>query len=505
MTTTPLRDYTEIPTSPAPDVPYWVNTALRQIDTDVQGISDDTATAVAASVAASAASTEATADVARLEAAVDLIDGENLAATVAEVQEIAADAAASAAAAIAPAIATVTAILADPNNSATALLRARHPVNVKDYGATGDGATDDSAAIAAALTAAGGKAVYFPSGTYVVASATRLHMYASYSSLIGDPSGISTIRFTNAAGGIDVGNGTDFIYQNLIQNLVIDGFNVANNPLRLRKSEEMGMSNVRVHQAVVAAMETTDTSLFHAVRLQLARAPIGIKTLGYVGTMGLTEFNGYLLDKVFSIEGTGVVNLVVSGTSFIEACKAGVAFNRPGGLISVGNIRFRDTYITSALTEFSLFKGVASTGINAAALDGIDLNVYIPNVTTAPFIDFTGLSNNGSTLNARLDGGTFTATALGSGHLVEVNAAQNWYQFYVTLQRITGVTTAQYASAFTAPSGVGLYPLRLSGSGTPEGVMTAPVGSTYQNYGGGAGTSFYVKQTGAGNTGWVGK
>lgn len=44
--------------------------------------------------------------------------------------------------------------------------------NVKDFGATGDGITDDTAAIQAALTAAGvsGGTVYFPAGTYLVSA-----------------------------------------------------------------------------------------------------------------------------------------------------------------------------------------------------------------------------------------------------------------------------------------------------------------------------------------------
>ena len=44
-----------------------------------------------------------------------------------------------------------------------------------------------------------------------------------------------------------------------------------------------------------------------------------------------------------------------------------------------------------------------------------------------------------------------------------------------------------------------------SGSGTPESVVTAPIGSLFSRTDGGAGTSLYVKETGAGNTGWVGK
>lgn len=44
-----------------------------------------------------------------------------------------------------------------------------------------------------------------------------------------------------------------------------------------------------------------------------------------------------------------------------------------------------------------------------------------------------------------------------------------------------------------------------AGSGSPEGVVTAPPGSFHSNTTGGAGTTLYVKETGTGNTGWVAK
>lgn len=43
------------------------------------------------------------------------------------------------------------------------------------------------------------------------------------------------------------------------------------------------------------------------------------------------------------------------------------------------------------------------------------------------------------------------------------------------------------------------------GSGSPEGVVTAPVGSIYSRTDGGAGTSVYFKESGSGSTGWVAK
>lgn len=45
----------------------------------------------------------------------------------------------------------------------------------------------------------------------------------------------------------------------------------------------------------------------------------------------------------------------------------------------------------------------------------------------------------------------------------------------------------------------------LTGTASPEGAVTAPVGSIFLRQDGGANTSIYVKESGAGNTGWVAK
>jgi len=44
-----------------------------------------------------------------------------------------------------------------------------------------------------------------------------------------------------------------------------------------------------------------------------------------------------------------------------------------------------------------------------------------------------------------------------------------------------------------------------SGTGTPEGAVTAGVGSVFRRTDGGAGTCLYIKESGTGNTGWVAK
>lgn len=48
-------------------------------------------------------------------------------------------------------------------------------------------------------------------------------------------------------------------------------------------------------------------------------------------------------------------------------------------------------------------------------------------------------------------------------------------------------------------------PLDEAGYGSPEGVIAAPVGSTWRRLDGGASSSFYVKESSDGATGWVAK
>lgn len=81
------------------------------------------------------------------------------------------------------------------------------------------------------------------------------------------------------------------------------------------------------------------------------------------------------------------------------------------------------------------------------------------------------------------------------------------------LQAVSGFGTAG-AGAYSKTgatwgpvgSNVGGGVLSLYGTGTPEGAVSAPIGSEYHRTDGGAGTSFYVKESGGGgNTGWVAK
>src|SRR5262249_36839290 len=88
------------------------------------------------------------------------------------------------------------------SSSVTVFTRPRF--DVKEFGAQGDGATDDGAAFQRAIDTAGsmgGGTVFFPSGTYIVHPTTPLHLYDNLE-LRGEGAG-SLIKIADDAGNFD--------------------------------------------------------------------------------------------------------------------------------------------------------------------------------------------------------------------------------------------------------------------------------------------------------------
>lgn len=107
-------------------------------------------------------------------------------------------------------------------NNFRAYLSNREVVNVKDYGAIGDGSTDDTAAIQAAINAmstAGGGEIHFPKGTYKITSSLALK---SNVKLIGE--GKKSVLKVGAASAYALLNGTTETLENVwIEGLNFDG------------------------------------------------------------------------------------------------------------------------------------------------------------------------------------------------------------------------------------------------------------------------------------------
>jgi len=133
---------------------------------------------------------------------------------------------------------------------------------------------------------------------------------------------------------------------------------------------------------------------------------------------------------------------------------------------------------TSVVVENGGFVAAASTGslriASRAHLSSSADGLLCLTNGTAPFTDFNRLQFGGTT-------SSFPAIKR-NGAGIDIKLADD----------ISGFAAVQ-----------SLY--QRFGTGTPEAVVTAPVGAVYHRTDGGAGTSFYVKESGAGNTGWVAK
>ena len=79
-------------------------------------------------------------------------------------------------------------------------------VNVKDYGAKGDGTTDDTNSVLAAIAAGSGKTIYFPPGNYKTTS--QLTLSSANTRICGAGKFQTTISWTGGGTSYSVGAGT---------------------------------------------------------------------------------------------------------------------------------------------------------------------------------------------------------------------------------------------------------------------------------------------------------
>ena len=369
--------------------------------------------------------------------------------------------------------------------------------NVKDYGAVGDGVTDDTAAIEAALAAGAGGTVYFPDGVYAVAKSSRLTaIVAPYTALVGSSSAHASIKFTHASGGLDIGNGTDYVYTTTIQNISFLGMDVCEVPIRIRKGEELRFENVRVQNAAIACMDVSGTNLTNFDMLQMANSPLGMR-LGQNATLFFTRNNYYLLEEAFRNNASTGVSLLVFETGWVELCRHFFTFDTAAGW---GRILVQRSWFTGTLTDSTICRAVGGlVGCNGFEVRDTAINY---NSTTAPLVDFTAVDNGADTFRVVLSNLVLRLAGYGSQVLIKPCPTQaQWWNFYAKVEDITGFTdTSKWYPANATAGGARLKSLRTSDYGAPEGVITSPPGSIYSDAGTG---KLYLKNTGVGNTGWL--
>lgn len=140
-----------------------------------------------------------------------------------------------------------------------------HLVSVKDYGAVGDGTTDDTSAIQTCLTACAGQRIYFPEGDYLISDTLTV---ADNTELTGDApsySGASGSRITLAASSdVDMISNSDATSGNryiTIRDLFLNGNSsnqTSGNGIYFTKSRNCKVERVKFNMIKNSALKLSE-------------------------------------------------------------------------------------------------------------------------------------------------------------------------------------------------------------------------------------------------------
>ena len=381
-------------------------------------------------------------------------------------------------------------------------------LNVLDFGAIGNGdqvdAVDDTAAIQSAITAAQGNVLYFPSGTYLFSEP----LYTENCSIFGDGPDETILKASGSALSTSLHalslnrQNNNVVRYNYYHDFALygDGSSGTNyNGLAVKAGWFGTYKRIKVSNFSGIGMKCYSESYWNTYE------DINIGKDSYPSVTAYPT-TGVLIE--------GIAGAAFNATTFNSCYFSGSAY----GL----DIEWCDSLVFNNLEttdpDVGVRFGAHTTNIVINGLySELNATACIVNNSTTNSIYINGVSRTGS---PTLYSGRRPATlmersgAFSEAIVLNKNDLAMGYTFAVdssteTLQVISSrvgaaIRNMQLGSDLTL-SVNGTAAIFTSGAGSPEGVITAPIGSLYTRTGGGASTSFYVKESGTGNTGWIGK
>jgi len=276
--------------------------------------------------------------------------------------------------------------------------------------------------------------------------------------------------------------------------------------------------------SVVFSEYSTENSSFYisGVNVDSGRLPSSAFTVVDASEITLTESYpaGTELKLVRNEvvgEQPGVASEVVSLTSgqstvvFTNQTTNGAGFYLSGLSVDSGRLSSIDYYVIDE-NSIELYQSYPA-GTTVTLLRDTAVGSPVPSSTMYQdrylFTDTDVTVGGGSTV-ITLRNQNYPGTNLLSLYLNGVRQAVN-YDYTETSTQVTipveivSVDVVDISTGILAGTGEVTVSLLSSGVGSPEGVVTAIVGSMYTDTTGGVGTTLYIKETGSSSTGWSAK
>lgn len=363
-----------------------------------------------------------------------------------------------------------TPVPADWLNNVNTFVNTTQPVyvfNVKLYGATGNGTTDDSNAIIAALnaaSAAGGGVVQFPVGTYLISKTLFVPAYTTLQGYSKDTCILMAANNTSTFTGSNPNAMVMLNHTNSgVQELTIDG-NISNN----------------TSQVFVGIGQSTATTNV-VVRDCIIRNTINCGIL-LLPNSGTTQNVIIRNNRLFNIGWDGIdcyscVNFLVEGNSVISCGGNGILTGYSAGTNSnfAQHGRITNNYVNKATPPTHILAGQAETGfmiVNGAGDSYIlvDHNDLFDNRNAAQ--DGLGLGQDGVNVNEALVWANNTITYAGlygldmsSNHIAIGNYIRWSAQQGIKFGTDVGGNLVNSTCAYNI-----IDSCNLAGSGTSEGI-----------------------------------
>lgn len=405
----------------------------------------------------------------------------------------------------------------------TVQAKLRQTVSVKDFGAVGDGTTNDTTAMQNALNS-GASVVYIPAGTYLIS--TKL----TFSCNIEGEGFTSIIKTVGDIIGLESTTSYGFIKS--IRVTSNGGGSTNNHGLMLKGCARTLVDGVYISGMGGHGVWIDSTSASNNL-LNLSNVQCVSNGINGIYVYGGADNNAMTLENI-DVRGNTGSGIVFNGTSpsvtvgnFLNSVSAqsntvyGVAFL---GTLCRNNVGW--VYLENSGTTDLYFDASAHGNFIQTTNDGtsiVDTNGYntVLSAGSAPTSRYT--FNSVDFVQARIYNGTdvgqltFTqsgdrafaitttgTTAASKTTFAKGATASHSVEIEGSLQATSPSFIGDYLSV-SNPTYTGTWPTIRAGAGSPEGAVSVRIGSIYQRSDGGAGTSFYVKESGTGNTGWVAK